>query len=196
MCNPIPRLLFLVLLMLGQTIAVAAESATSSQDTSFGPAYRIQPGDILAISVWREEQLDRIVLVRPDGGISFPLAGDVMAAGKTIVGLRDELKSLISEYISEPVVMVAINEARGNKVYIIGKVTRPGVFPMTSYIDVMQALSMAGGLTPFAQANDIKILRRAGSSENAIPFRYADVENGKRLDQNIILQSGDVVVVP
>jgi len=160
------------------------------------PAYQIQPGDILTVSVWKEKDLQGDVLVRPDGGLSFPLTGDIQASGKTVEQVRKEIVAQLSKYMPDPVVTVAIKQVQGNLVYVIGKVNKPGVFVANSYIDVMQALSMAGGMTPFAAENSIKILRRVNNVETAIRFKYGQVENGKHLEQNIILQAGDVVVVP
>ena len=170
--------------------AGAAETAGSDK------VYRIQPGDILEISVWREESLLRQVLVRPDGGLSFPLVGDVQAAGKSVVELQALITERLQKYIPDPVVTVSTQQLNGNKIYVIGKVTRPGEFVANRYMDVVQALSVAGGMTPFAAANKIKILRRTNGAMAAIPFRYGDIEKGEDLEQNIILQSGDVVVVP
>jgi polysaccharide export outer membrane protein len=158
--------------------------------------YEVQPGDRLEISVWNEPDLQREVLVAPDGGISFPLAGEMSAVGKSVAELRQELTEKLSRLIAEPLVTVTVSEILGNKIYVLGQVTRPGEFVVNPRVDVMQALSMAGGTTPFAALNDIMILRRRGGEQVAIRFRYSDVATGKSLDQNIILESGDVVVVP
>ena len=158
--------------------------------------YAINPGDVLNVSVWREEDLQLVVLVRPDGGISMPLAGEISAAGKTVGQLQREIAKRLQKYIPDPFVSVAIQETRGNVVYVIGKVDRPGELVMGRDVDVMQALSMAGGMTTFAAKDDILVLRRQGERQIAIPFDYSRVEKGENLDQNIILQSGDVVVVP
>ena len=159
-------------------------------------AYKINAGDILNISVWKEEGLDRDVLVRPGGGISFPLVGDIKAEGMTIEQLRLEVTSRLSKYIPDPVVTVSLMQVQGNRAYVIGHVNKPGEFMLARPTDVMQALSMAGGVNSFASLNDIIILRRNGQTQVSIPFRYKDVAKGKGLEQNIILQSGDVVVVP
>lgn len=158
--------------------------------------YTIHAGDMLRISVWKEEDLNLDVLVQPDGHFAFPLAGDIQATGKSTLEIRQEIAKRIEKYIPDPVVTVDVKQIQGNKIYVIGKVNRPGEFVMTHDIDVMQALSMAGGTTTFAALNSIKILRRKGKAQISIPFRYADVEKGMNLDQNIVLQSGDVVVVP
>ncbi len=159
-------------------------------------AYRLQPGDVVIVSVWKEQDLQRELLVRPDGAVSFPLAGEVDVDGKTVEELRKELAARLSKYVPDPVVTVAVKAIGGNRVYVIGKVARPGEFPFSSPLDVMQALSLAGGATPFAQVNDIVILRRDNGGQRAMPFRYGDVERGKNLQQNFLLQSGDTVVVP
>lgn len=154
------------------------------------------PGDVLFISVWKEEDLQLEVLVRPDGAFSFPLAGEISTRNRSVLELEEEVTERLSRYISEPVVTISVQEVLGNKIYVIGQVARSGVFTVNPQVDVIQALSMAGGPTPFASLNDIKILRRTGNQQLAISFRYDDVIKGRNLEQNIILQSGDVVVVP
>ena len=160
------------------------------------PRYEVQPGDLLHVSVWKEEDLDQDVLVRPDGGFSFPLAGDVRAAGRTVDELRTELTERLARFIPDLFVTVAVREINGNKIYVIGQVNRPGQFVVNPRVDVMQALSLAGGTTTFASVNGIFVLRRELDRQRTLPFKFDDVVNGKRLEQNVILQSGDVVVVP
>jgi polysaccharide biosynthesis/export protein len=177
-----------------------AEAAPASEpvkaDVEVDSGYQIGPEDVLAISVWKEEGLKVEALVRPDGGISFPLIGDIQAAGKTAVQLREEITRKLGKFIPDPVVSIGLLRVAGNKIYVIGKVLKPGEFPAGRYIDVMQALSMAGGLTPFAAENGIKILRKDGGKDIVFPFRYSDVKNGENLEQNVRLKGGDVVVVP
>jgi polysaccharide biosynthesis/export protein len=158
--------------------------------------YFINPGDILQISVWKEDNLNRELMVRPDGKFSFPLVGEVETKGLTVEQVNIEITERLEKFIPDPEVSISIQQIVGNKIYVIGKVNRPGEFVMNHDIDVMQALSMAGGTTTFAGLNKIKILRREGDKQIAIPFQYADVERGKNLEQNIILQRGDIVVVP
>lgn len=159
-------------------------------------SYTVLPGDVLQVSVWKEPDLQLEVLVRPDSAFSFPLAGDISTQGLSVVDLQKELTKRLSQYISNPVVTVSVTEILGNKIYVIGQVNRPGEFVVNPQVDVMQALSMAGGLTAFAATNDIKILRRTGDQQIAISFKYNDVLKGKDLQQNVVLQSGDIVVVP
>ena len=158
--------------------------------------YQLGPEDVLDISVWKEEGLKKEVLVRPDGGISFPLIGEIQAVGKTTGQLQKEIAQRLEKYIPDPVVSVAVLKIVGNKIYVIGKVNKPGEFAAGRYIDVLQALSMAGGLTPFAAENKIRIMRKENGQDIVIPFQYSKVQKGENLEQNITLKNGDVVVVP
>jgi len=173
-------------------MALAYATNVLAQDAN----YTVKPGDMLSISVWKEPDLQKETLVRPDGSFSFPLVGEVDAKGKTVADLTKTMSQRLTKYISDPVVTVSIQEIKGNKVYVIGQVNRPGEFIMNPSVDVMQALSMAGGTTPFASLGDIVVLRRTTAGKQSIPFRYNDVVKGRRMDQNIDLQAGDVVVVP
>jgi len=184
------------LLIIAMLISQAVNTATADDEIQADNVYRIQPGDMLEVSVWKEESLLRQVLVRPDGGLSFPLVGNVQAAGKSIPELQSLITEKLTKYIPDPVVTVAIQKLDGNKVYVIGQVVRPGEFVANRYMDVVQALSVAGGMTPYAADNKIKVLRRENGKLKAIPFRYGDIEKGEDLEQNIMLQSGDVVLVP
>ncbi|MDY6822433.1 MAG: polysaccharide biosynthesis/export family protein [Thermodesulfobacteriota bacterium] len=162
-----------------------------------GEAYRIGPDDILMISVWKDPDLTREVIVRPDGYISFPLVGEIKAGGMTVAALKDELTGRISEYIPEVNLTVMVTQFNKIKIYVIGKVNRPGEFRPGKHVNVMQALSLAGGLTPFADKNNIIVLRTMDDNRQIqIPFNYKKVKKGKDLAQNIILHTGDVVVVP
>jgi polysaccharide export outer membrane protein len=171
--------------------AVCGQSVASEDD-----GYGLQPGDIIRVSVWREEGLDQGVLVRPDGGISFPLAGDLAAEGQTVQEVTDAIARKLSEYIPNPVVTVSLQQNDGNKIYVTGRVNQPGVFLINRPVDIMQALAMAGGLTPFADKDDIKVLRREKGVQRAIPFDYKVVQQGMALEQNILLEAGDTIVVP
>jgi polysaccharide export outer membrane protein len=178
----------------------SASTATRVAGPTDGAAvddhYLVQPGDVLQVTVWKEQDLTTEVLVRPDGGFSFPLVGDFVAAGKTVEQLRTELAERLKRYIPNPVVTVATKQVGGNHVYVVGKVQRPGEYPFVRPLDVMQALSLAGGTTAYASLNKIMILHRENGTQRAIRFRYSDVAHGKSLAQNIVLQAGDTVVVP
>ncbi len=161
------------------------------------PLYTVKAGDTLAIAVWKEPDLtSNAVLVRPDGTFSFPLVGQVDAHGKGVAELEKLVTERLRKYISDPVVTVSVQEIKGNKVYVIGQVTKPGEFIVNPSVNVMQALSMAGGTTAFASLNNIIILRRTAAGQVALPFHYNDIVHGKDLQLNVELEAGDVVVVP
>lgn len=164
-----------------------------SQSSEF---YQINAGDILEINVWREPDLNKDVMVRPDGAISVPLLGEINVRNKTISDLQKLITSEYEKYIPEPVVTVSTKSIMGNKVFVVGNVNRPGEIVMNQQIDVMQALGIAGGISTFADVNAIKILRRENNGQMIIPFRYGDIERGENLEQNIVLLSGDVLIVP
>lgn len=158
--------------------------------------YTVKPGDMLEISVWKEPDLQRQVLVRPDGQFSFPLVGEVDARGKTVTELNKTVSERLTRYISDAVVTISVQEIKGNKIFVLGQVNKPGEFIVNPSVNIMQALSMAGGMTPFAATNDIIVLRGQGKEQKAMAFRYNDVVRGRSLETNIELQSGDIVVVP
>jgi polysaccharide export outer membrane protein len=178
--------------------AVETDVTTTVNSAPNAGGYSIQPGDKLEISVYGEEDLQKELTVGPGGGITFPLIGDLNAKGKTVDQLRTEVKDQLSKFIPQAAVSVSIKEVIGNKVHVLGQVKSPGEYILTGSTDVMQALSMAGGVTAFASLRKIKILRRdsATQSQKVIGFNYSDVIKGKNLAQNILLHSGDTVVVP
>jgi polysaccharide export outer membrane protein len=136
------------------------------------------------------------VLVRPDGGLSFPLAGQIQAAGMTLRELEQVLQRRLSRYIPEATVSVALMETTGNKIYVVGKVIRPGEYVVSRPIDVMQAIAVAGGVTPFADTSQIRVLRGQDPKQEMFSFNYQDIVKGRLLSQNITLAPGDTVVVP
>jgi len=171
--------------------APPAPAATPQDDS-----YRLGPEDVLDISVWKEEGLKKETVVRPDGAISFPLIGDVQAAGRTVSEVRDEIGKRLARYIPEPTVSVLVLRVASNRFYVIGRVNKPGDFAIGRYIDVLQALALAGGLTPFADQHSIKVIRKQEGKDVVLPFDFAAVSRGEALEQNIRLQGGDVIVVP
>ncbi len=171
---------------------VVAALAVADDDS-----YLINKGDKLRVDVWQEENLRMEVLVSPDGTISFPLIGIVPAAGKTLAGLREDIRNRLDEYIPSPEVNVTLLTLEGNVIYILGEVARPGPYIMLKDLQVIQALSLAGGLTPFASKDEIHIVRKTKDGRfQSIPFDYGEVEDGEDLETNIPLQSGDTVIVP
>jgi polysaccharide biosynthesis/export protein len=174
----------------------SAQDVTPPGAVAAGPDYRIGPEDILDVSVWKEEGLKKELLVRPDGGITFPLIGDLQVSGMTVRELQLQLAQRLEKYIPDPVITVGVLRIASNKVYVIGRVNKPGEYVAGRYLDVLQALSMAGGLTPFAAENDIKVVRKESGRDVVHLFRYSQVKAGRNLEQNIPLKGGDVVVVP
>ena len=189
-------LLILLALFSASAVAQQKASAAAAAAQDFTPDYRLAPEDMLEISVWKEDGLNKTVLVRPDGGITFPLAGDMQAAGKTARELQQEITIRLSKYMAQPVVSVTVVKIAGNKIYVLGKVNKPGEYVAGRYLNVLQALSLAGGLTPFAAEDDIKVVRKIGGKDVVYPFNYSEVRKGNKLEQNITLSGGDVVVVP
>lgn len=161
-----------------------------------GDKYLLQPGDVLEISVWKEPDLQAEVLVHPDGRISFPLVGSIMAKNRTVQAVNSAISARLEKFIPDPVVTVNLKQMSGNRIYVVGKVLKPGEFLTNRNIDVMQAIGMAGGLNPFAEGDEILILRRVNGVQKSIPFDYDKVVDGDDLTQNIVLEPGDVIVVP
>ena len=186
----------LAILTLAAVLLLSGRGVDAQEETGGSEQYLVNAGDQLEISVWGEEELQVDVLVRPDGGFSYPLAGDLRAAGRTVTEIQDELTQRLSRFIPNSVVTVMVTAIGGNVIYVIGQVQDPGSYVMNPQVDVMQALSMAGGTTAFADLNDIKILRRSRNNQRVLTFRYNDVARGRNLEQNVLLEAGDVVVVP
>ena len=158
--------------------------------------YTLQPGDELEVSVWGEEELQRLVLLRPDGKFSFPFTNEIVASGRTVSQVQAEMTEKLRAYIPEAVVTVSVTATEGNRIYVIGQVDTPGSFVMNPRLSVLQALSLAGGLTAFAAVNDIIIIRGLGTNQRLLHFAYNEVSRGRNLEQNIQLESGDVIIVP
>lgn len=157
--------------------------------------YILGPGDVLDISVWKDEALSKVVPILPDGAIYFPLIGKISTTGKTVMGLRQEIENKISKYASHPFVNVSVQQVNSMLIYVIGKVHNPGRFVITSNITVLQALSIAGGLNTFAKGDKIKIIRNTGEQQQMLDFHYDDAAEGRDLSQNFRLQRGDIIVV-
>lgn len=181
--------------------AMVAGSVCSGAMAASQPAvqtndYRIHSGDEVEVSVWKEPELTRKVVVRPDGKIGFPLTGEIVAAGRTAAVIQTEVETLLKKYIPEPVVTVSVTGLLGNQIYVLGQINKPGSYTMNPQVNVLQALAIAGGMTAYAAANDIMVLRGTGAAQTKFEFRYGDVSKGKSLEQNRLLEAGDVVVVP
>ncbi|MCP4694052.1 MAG: polysaccharide export protein [Desulfobacterales bacterium] len=177
--------------------AGSGEERTEGVDY-FHPArdYTIGPGDVLNISVWKNDDLRRLSPVLPDGKISFPLIGELMVGGKTVVQVEAEVKEKISRFVPNPVLSVSVHQMHSMIIYVIGKVLNPGRQVLNINLNVLQSLAIAGGPNPFAKRNRIKIFRETKDGTRIFNFSYDDVCDGVGLEQNIRLERGDVIVVP
>lgn len=158
--------------------------------------YLLGPEDAIEISVWKEPELTKQLIIRPDGKVSYPLIGEIQAAGRTVKELREEISKRLEKFVTDAQVTVLLLKAQHYKIYVVGKVNKPGEYVAGRPVTVMQALAMAGGLTPFAAPGRIVILRKSGDKEQTLPFNYKEVARGRNLEQNRVLLPGDVVVVP
>jgi polysaccharide export outer membrane protein len=161
------------------------------------PRFLLGPEDVLEISVWRDETLTRQVMIMPDGNFSFPLIGDIHASGHTIAEIRTMVQEKIKKYVPDSPVSVVMEKMQSPKVYIVGRVNKQGTYIMQGRpLTVAQIIALAGGLTPFAEGDEIHVLRNSDDGQKAIPIDYEKITQGKELSHNIILQPGDTVVVP
>jgi polysaccharide biosynthesis/export protein len=158
--------------------------------------YHVGPGDVVEISVWKDESLSRTLVVPPDGMLSFPLIDDINVINLTVGDIRQMVTKKISEFVPDATVTVMLSEINSLRAYVIGKVNDPGVYQIGMDTSVMQVLAMAGGLNAFASEGSIHVLRRENQKTVKIPFDYREVLKGKNLEQNITLKRGDVIVVP
>ena len=175
--------------------ALALLPSISNADES-DPAYRLNPGDALSVSVWGEDKLKQDVRVLPDGTITFPLAGKVDVAGLDASAVEKKVASKLEKFIPDPNVSVVVTGTEGNRVYVQGKVLKPGSVQLSGQTDVLQVVSMAGGLDKFADTKDIKVVRRNGAKQEVLRVRYNDLISGDDMSTNYVLKAGDTLVVP
>lgn len=174
----------------------SGEIAAVSHDSPLDADYKIGPQDLLRIDVWKELEISRTVPVRPDGKISLPLLNDVQAAGLSPMQLAAVISEGLKKYITNPQVTVSVAEINSRRIYVTGEVLKAGAFPLLPNMTVLQALSSSGGFSQFARVKNIYVLRKEEGKDVKHPFNYKDVVAGKKPEQNILLQPGDVVVVP
>ena len=185
----------------GQVATAAAPSGALAR-TAAEPGvaatadYVIGADDVLSVVFWRDEQLSREVLVRPDGKISLPLLDDVQAAGLTPKELRDRLSGEARRYVTDPKVTVVVRAINSRRVYITGQVVRPGQYPLASSMTVLQLIATAGGLADYAKSKDIRVVRVEQGRSVSVPFNYDEVTKRQKPSQNIELRPGDTVIVP
>ena len=192
MRQKIRMVLFLICIFMTASLLWADDQPLSKT----GEDYVIGPGDVIDISFWKNEDLTKQLTVLPDGKIHYPLIGEVVVGGKTLNALEKELKQRIVQFVPAPDLTVMVDEVNSMVIYVIGKVENPDKLDLKSNINVLQALTMAGGLNTFAKRRKIKIFREEHGKTDIFQFDYDDVIEGKNLEQNIILKKGDIVVVP
>ncbi len=181
----------------GADVKNAPLPASAGATTGHDNTYVIGEADVLSINVWKEADISRSVPVRSDGRISLPLAGEIQAAGQTPLQLEQQIASKLKNYIAEPEVTVMVQQINSQKFNILGQVAKPGSFPLTNSMTVLDAIALAGGFRDFAKQKSIYVLRQnPGGSETRIPFNYKSVIAGKKSSQNIQLQARDTIVVP
>jgi len=160
------------------------------------PDYLIGPDDILAIVFWREKDMSGEVTVRPDGRIALPLINDVQAAGLTPDQLRVALNAAAAKYVEDPAVTVLVKQINSRRVFITGQVAKPGAYPLTTPITVVQLITIAGGVLEYADTKNISVMRTENGKTTSFRFNFKDVMQRKNLRQNIELKPGDTIVVP
>ncbi len=190
------NLLFLVALLIAACSAknpdIPAEFRLPSVS---GQSYRIGCGDVLFVAAWKEEALTRQTSVLPDGNITFPLIGEIKAQGRTISELKQAMEEKLSAYMPGANLSVQVLQPNSMVIYVVGKVNAPGHYPIHENVTVMQALTMARGVNPFAEKEEIRIFRNVDGAEKIFYFNYTEVASGKNLEQNIRLERGDLIVV-
>ncbi len=154
--------------------------------------FKVGPEDVIEIKVWREVELSGMYAIRPDGKITLPLAGELDSAGKTLDEIKEDVVKAYSKFIQRPEVTVSLRQVGSRKYYLVGEVLRPGVYPLVVPTTILEALNGAGGFREFASKKKIIILR----GDKKIKFNYTEVISGRKMDQNIRLESGDHVFVP
>ena len=180
-------------------LAPVAASAVREQTAAAPPTpldYAIGPGDVLGVMFWRETELSGDVTVRPDGRITLPVVGEVLAAGRRPEELQKEILEASTKFVTDANVTVVVRTINSRRVFITGRVTTPGSHPLVGPLTVLQAIALAGGLTEYADAKSITVLRNESGTTRTFRFNYRDVIKGRRLEQNLLLQPGDTIVVP
>ena len=173
----------------------AGQPPTATTGLPIPTDYVIGPDDVLGIIFWRDAEMSQEVTVRPDGLITLPLIRDIKAAGLRPDALRDSITTAAAKYIEDPNVTVVVRSINSRNVFITGNVARPGPYPVSGQMTVLHLISVAGGLTEFADAKKIMIMRNEQGNLQSRRFNYNEVSEGKKLEQNIVLQPGDTVVV-
>lgn len=173
-----------------------AQVDDGSPESRLPADFAIGAEDVLSILVWREKDLSLDVTVRPDGYVTLPLVNDVLAAGKTPAQLKDHLQTQLRSFIREPNVTVIVREIKSRKVFITGKIVRPGAYPLLSPMRAMDLIAVAGGLAPMADGTHVSVLRNDKGARVSLPIDYTQLLRGQRVWQDVLLRPGDTIVVP
>lgn len=189
-------LFFILFLLLGSLSAERAVAATAAVAVDNPGIYLLRQGDSVMISVWREDALQKQVIVLPDGSITFPLVGRIEVAGLSTPEVERRITTKLKEFIPEPVVTVVIAGIEGNRAYVMGKVNSPGSLIINGPLTVLQAISVMGGFDKFADESGIKVIRAKGDHQEVFPVHYKDIISGRDMSSNIQLKAGDTIVVP
>jgi len=175
---------------------LAKEQQPTQTGVASADSYAIGPGDLLAVDVWKEPDLSKQAVVRLDGKISLPLVNEVDAAGLTCGELRTQLAEKYQNFVSAPVVSVTLVESRSKRIYVSGKVAKPNEYPLQKNMTVAQAISLAGGLTEWADSSDVKLIRKMKGVQKTFRVNYDAIVSGKDLSQNVLLEPDDTIFVP
>ncbi len=174
----------------------AAPAPTAPRAAATTPDYRLVSGDKLRIEVYKDAQLSQSLQIRPDGKITLPLVGDVPAAGRTSVELRDAIAKSLQEYMTDPTVTVIVTETSPQIIYVTGEVNKPGAFSLVNgQMSIIQAIALAGGLTDFANKKDIQVLRKTATGIEKLRFNYKEVLNDETQREPLQLHPGDTILV-
>jgi polysaccharide export outer membrane protein len=192
---------FLIAVLAGGAIGCAGEQVNYKVDMVAPNEFLLGPEDVLNVTIWKNQDLSREVVVRPDGMISMPLVGDIQATGLTANLLAKRIAERLTEYLASPIVFVQVKDVNSYFIYVMGEVAKPGKYSLKSYANVMQGISLAGGFTPYSKKNKIKVLRVSADGPNGkhqveIPVQYDDILKGNGVPGNFFLRIGDVIVVP
>ena len=192
---------FLIAVLAGGVTGCAGDPVNYKVDMVAPSEFLLGPEDVLNVTIWKNQDLSREVVVRPDGMISMPLVGDIQATGLTANLLAKRIAERLTEYLASPVVFVQVKDVNSYFIYVMGEVAKPGKYSLKSYANVMQGISLAGGFTPYAKKNKIKVLRVSAEGPNGkhqieIPVQYDEILKGNAVPGNFFLRIGDVIVVP
>ena len=174
----------------------SAQAPAAPAEVSVSDDYVIGAEDVLGVQFWREPEMSGDVIVRPDGMITLPLLGEVKAEGLKPNVLRDQVKSAAERFLTDANVTVIVRQVNSRKIYVTGQVAKPGAYSLASPRTVLQALAMAGGVTEYAESDNISVARTEQGKTKIFKFNYKNVSKGKGIEQNIQLQPGDTVMVP